>query len=143
MSVEMKQKIQTNPFLTLKNVIENDSSDIHIIDFHCETTSEKNALLLSFAGSVSAILGTHTHIQTNDNKIYNGTAYITDVGMTGGSEGVIGAEASPILDVFNARAERFKMSPSNSKYQLNAVVLTFDDNTNRATNIEKISILQK
>ncbi|MDR2821474.1 MAG: YmdB family metallophosphoesterase, partial [Mycoplasmataceae bacterium] len=134
---------QTNPFLTLKNVIENDSSDIHIIDFHCETTSEKNALLLSFAGSVGAILGTHTHIQTNDNKIYNGTAYITDVGMTGGSEGIIGAEAAPILEVFHQRTEHFKMSPSNTKYQLNAVVLTFDDITNRATNIEKITILQK
>jgi calcineurin-like phosphoesterase len=134
--------LQTNPFISLQKVVDNDTSDIHIVDFHCETTSEKNALLLTFASKVSAILGTHTHIQTNDNIIYHDTAYITDTGSCCGSEGIIGANAAPILDVYNERSSRFKMEPSATKYKFNAVVLSFDDVTNLPLSIEKINIIE-
>jgi metallophosphoesterase (TIGR00282 family) len=136
-------KIQINPFPYFANFLKNCQNDIHIVDFHTETTSEKNAFFLTFAGEVSAILGTHTHIQSADEKIYKNTAYITDVGMTGGSLGIIGAEPETILKVFMGTAERFRLSPSHSKYQLNAALLTFNDKTNVVESIERIFIYEK
>jgi metallophosphoesterase (TIGR00282 family) len=137
LSVQVRD-IQTNPFIAMEKVLLHDSSDIHIVDFHCETTSEKNAFLLLFAGRVSAILGTHTHIQTADERIFNRTAYITDAGMTGGQNGVIGAQADAILEVFQGKKERFKLSPSLTPYQLNGVVIKFDDTTSDPIKIERI-----
>jgi calcineurin-like phosphoesterase len=140
-SVECKE-IQTNPFLTFNELLKNDNSHIHIVDFHCETTSEKNAFFLTFAGKVSAIVCTHTHVQTADERIYKNTAYISDVGMTGGSLGVIGAEAQSILDVFNGRTSKFRLSPSNTPYQFNGVVISFNKN-NHPTKIKRIFINEK
>ncbi|MDR1234935.1 MAG: TIGR00282 family metallophosphoesterase [Mycoplasmataceae bacterium] len=136
-------KIQENPFPLFAKFLDENKADIHIVDFHTETTSEKNAFLLTFAGKVSAILGTHTHVQSADEKIYKNTAYITDTGMTGGSLGVIGAEPETILNVFMGKAERFRLSPSKSKYQFNAVLLSFDDKTNLVESIKRIFIYEK
>jgi calcineurin-like phosphoesterase len=135
--------MQTNPFSLFDNFLKTNGADIHIVDFHTETTSEKNAFLLTFAGRVSAILGTHTHVQSADEKIYKNTAYITDVGMTGGSLGVIGAEPETILKVFMGTSERFRLSPSHSKYQLNAVLLSFNDQTNVVEFIKRIFLYEK
>jgi metallophosphoesterase (TIGR00282 family) len=135
--------IQDNPFVVFDKFLKTSKSDIHIVDFHTETTSEKNAFLLTFAGRVTAILGTHTHVQTADEKIYNGTAYITDTGMTGGSLGVIGAKPDTILEVFKQNAERFRLEPSNTPYQFNAVLFTVDDKAFRPTNIQRIYLWQK
>ncbi|MDR0739876.1 MAG: TIGR00282 family metallophosphoesterase [Mycoplasmataceae bacterium] len=135
--------IQVNPFPLFNRFLNEHKADIHIVDFHTETTSEKNAFFLTFAGRVTAILGTHTHVQTADEKIYKNTAYITDVGMTGGSLGVIGAEPETILKVFMGEAERFKLSPSHSKYQFNAVLISINDNTNVADSIKRIYIYEK
>jgi calcineurin-like phosphoesterase len=133
MSIPMGD-IQESPVKTLTKIIkETDKHDIHIVDFHCETTSEKNALFLKFAGKVSAILGTHTHVQTADEKILKNTAYITDVGMTGGSLGVIGADAEEILPVFDGTKAKFILKPSDTPYQFSAVLLEFDkDNKTKA-----------
>ena len=80
-----------NPFEAIEPVLENDSSDIHIIDFHGEATSEKIAFGYYVDGRVSAVLGTHTHVPTGDEKILpKGTAFQCDVGMTGPYESVIG-----------------------------------------------------
>jgi len=128
-----------NPFPILNKVIESDKSDIHFIDFHCETTSEKNALFQQFKGKVSVIVGTHTHIQTNDDKIENDTAYLTDVGMTGGSGGIIGADKTEILQCFMGEKDKFKMFPSNTPYQFNAVVIEFNEK-NIPISIKKIFI---
>ncbi|GHU32147.1 hypothetical protein FACS1894166_04880 [Bacilli bacterium] len=130
--------IQDNPFLVFDKLLKTAKSDIHIVDLHTETTSEKNAFLLTFAGKVTAILGTHTHVQTADEKIYKDTVYITDVGMNGGSLGVIGAKADTILDVFMQKAERFRLEPSNTPYQFNAVLFSVDDKTNKPTSIQRI-----
>jgi metallophosphoesterase (TIGR00282 family) len=136
-------EMQENPFPFFTKFLKTEKSDIHIVDFHTETTSEKNAFLLTFAGKVSAILGTHTHVQTADAKIYKQTAYITDVGMTGGSVGIIGAKADSILDMFMGNAERFKLEPAAGPYQLNGVVLSFNDKTNEVENISTINIVEK
>lgn len=134
---------QTNPFLYLEDLIENDCSDIHIVDFHSETTSEKNAFLLNFANRVTAIFGTHTHVQTNDCKIYNNTAYITDVGMTGPTYGIIGAKPESIINMFMGNSERFRLEEQIGKYQFSAVILEIDDLTNKPINLENIIIYQK
>lgn len=129
-----------NPFIYLEEICENDQSDIHILDFHSETTSEKNCLLRSFGGRITAILGTHTHVQTNDSHCWNGTLYITDVGMTGPSEGVIGAKVQSIKDMFYEINERFILEENIGLYQFCAVVLEFDDKSNQAISIKNIYI---
>ncbi len=133
--------MQTNPFHELDKIIASDKSDIHIVDFHSETTSEKNAFFLNFKGKVSAILGTHTHVQTADNKIKDNTAYITDVGMTGSESGIIGAKPETIIQVFKEEAERFRLLPNLDKYQFSAVILSFEQNNIKK--IERVLIYEK
>jgi calcineurin-like phosphoesterase len=135
--------LQTNPFVCFNEIIENDKSDIHIVDFHCETTSEKNAFLLTFASKVNTIVCTHTHVQTADERIYKNTAYISDVGMTGGINGVIGAKPETILDMFQNRTTKFKLDPQDGKYQFNAVIIEIDNKNNLPIAIERISIVEK
>lgn len=143
MSVGMREDVITNPFLDLDEIVKNDTSDFHIVDFHCETTSEKNALLLNFAGKVGAIFGTHTHVQTNDARIYNKTAYITDVGMTGAMNGVVGAKPQNIIAVFRGERERFKLEEQIGNYQFCAVGLEIDDGMNLPVKVHPIRIYEE
>lgn len=123
------ENVIINPFNYLENLLLNIEKDsFHIIDFHSETTSEKNAFICNFKNKVGAILGTHTHVQTSDNRVIENTAYITDVGMTGNSEGVIGAEPITIVEMFKGERKFFKLSPNKGKYQLSAVVLKINNN---------------
>lgn len=133
---------QTNPFIELDEILKINHSDIHIIDFHAETTSEKNAFLLCFKGKVSAILGTHTHVQTADSKIVDNTFYITDVGMTGPSNGIIGAKPDSIIAKFRGESERFRLEEQIGPYQFSAIILEFDNN-NLPKNITPILKYQK
>jgi calcineurin-like phosphoesterase len=137
-------KIETDsPFIKFTEFLEHcEPTDYHIVDFHAEATAEKKAFFLTFVGQVNAILGTHTHVQTNDAIIVNGTAFITDAGMTGATNGVIGADPDTILDMYNGRAERFILSPAKGKYQFNAVVVELDDKNNETKKITPINILE-
>ncbi|MCQ2748223.1 MAG: TIGR00282 family metallophosphoesterase [Mycoplasmoidaceae bacterium] len=131
----------TNPFLALEEIIKiSKPNEIHIVDFHAETTSEKNALLIAYAGKVSAILGTHTHVQTADEKIYKGTAFITDVGMCGAKESIIGAKPDEIVAMFQNKLPRFHLEPAKGKYQFNSVIIDFDDKTNKPVSICRYNI---
>lgn len=132
----------SNPFIELEKIIINDTQDIHIVDFHAESTSEKNAMLRNFNGKVTAIIGTHTHVPTNDAKIINHTAYITDVGMTGPCDGVIGANDQSIIDMFMEKNLTFKLSEADGKFQFCSVILTIDEQTNNATSIEPLIIYE-
>ena len=134
-------KFQTvNPFVALEKILSGaKKSDLHIVDFHAETTSEKKAFLLHFAGKVSAILGTHTHVQTADEQIYNNTFFITDVGMTGPKDGIIGAKAEPIIKMFCGKSKYFKMEPARGRYQFNAVVMQWNDQTLHPEKIIRIN----
>jgi calcineurin-like phosphoesterase len=133
------QGFQTNPFLCFENLLKNEKSDIHFVDFHCETTSEKNAFFIAFCDKMKgAIVGTHTHVPTNDSKIFLNCAFLTDVGMCGGSLGVIGADSKEIVATFMEKQEKFKMIPSLTKYQFNAVFIEFDEETNNPIKIESI-----
>jgi metallophosphoesterase (TIGR00282 family) len=109
------------------------------VDFHAEATSEKIAMGWFLDGKVTAMVGTHTHVQTADERILpKGTAYLTDVGMTGPHDSVIGVETEAALGRFlNAMPARFETATGNPR--LNAVVIEADDQTGRATDIERLS----
>ena len=110
-----------------------------VVDVHAEATSEKVAMGRYLDGRVSAIYGTHTHVQTADEEILSGgTAYISDVGMTGPTEGVIGMESQAVLDRFTTGlSERFSVQKSGTK-QFCAAVVSIDPKSGRATAIKRI-----
>ena len=89
-----------NPFKCAEEILKNVSSKIVIVDFHAEATSEKRAMSCFLAGRVSAVFGTHTHVQTADERIIDGTGCITDVGMTGPVDSVLGVRKEIIIDKF-------------------------------------------
>lgn len=143
-SVQSMRFELNNPFNLLEQrVLEVPNDVYHIVDFHAETTSEKNAFFLEFMGKINAVLGTHTHVQTSDNKVVNNTAYITDVGMTGSSLGVIGAKPDTIIQMFKGERKFFRLQPNLGTYQLNAVILDIDEKTNKTNSIERIFIVEE
>lgn len=111
---------------------------IIIVDIHAEATSEKVALGWYLDGKVSAVLGTHTHIQTADERILpEGSAYITDAGMTGPYDSVIGRRVEDVLERFlSAIPIRFEVAQDN--VQLHGVVMDIDENTGKAVSIARI-----
>jgi metallophosphoesterase (TIGR00282 family) len=112
-----------------------------VVDVHAEATSEKMALGRFLDGSVSLLYGTHTHVQTSDEQIFGGgTAYLTDVGMTGPSDGVIGMDQTAVLERFtNAVSERFAVQKTGTR-QFCAAVATVDVATGRALDIKRINL---
>ncbi|MGY6171729.1 TIGR00282 family metallophosphoesterase [Candidatus Mycoplasma pogonae] len=131
-------------FDAIDAIIANDEADYHLVDFHAETTSEKNVLSLYLDGKVTAVLGTHTHVQTNDARILaNGTAFITDVGMTGPCDSAIGANYDEVYRKMRYNS-MVAFLPSNNPAQFNAVHLTLAPRGNKIKTIniyrDKISI---
>ena len=116
-------------------------SDVKVIlvDMHAEATSEKQAMGWFLDGKVSVVLGTHTHVQTADNRVLpGGTAYITDVGMTGPHDSVIGMDKTGIVQRFlDSMPARFSVAEGD--IQMNAVLIEADDSTGRAGSIERLN----
>lgn len=112
--------------------------DVTIVDMHAEATSEKMAIGWYLDGRVSAVVGTHTHVQTADERILpDGTAFISDVGMTGSRDGVIGMRREPIIEKFlTQRPVRFEVAKKNP--MLCAVVIDIDEATGKARQIERV-----
>lgn len=128
-----------NPFLTFDKIYEiiKPSCDIIFVDFHAEATSEKIAFSYYVAGRADVVVGTHTHVQTADERIIDSqTAAITDVGMTGPYEGVIGIDKNIIIKSFKTKRP-VKFELAEGKRQLNAVCVAFDEN-NVCVKIERI-----
>ncbi|OCA85402.1 metallophosphoesterase [Bacillus sp. FJAT-27225] len=111
------------------------------VDFHAEATSEKLAMGWYLDGRVSAVVGTHTHVQTADNRIFpGGTAYITDVGMTGPYDGILGMEREAVLKRFlTSMPVRFEV-PKEGPAQLSAVSIELDRKNGKAKKIERILV---
>ena len=131
-----------NPFTTLDRLLDEGADElprIRLVDFHCELTSEKNALGVHLDGRVSAVCGTHTHIVTGDERILpRGTAYLTDIGMTGPLYSVIGFEPQTVLPRFlNALPTRFEVG--SGPVVLNAVQIDIETDTGRARAIERLA----
>jgi len=130
-----------DPFRTAEAEIAKLPPDVKVIivDMHAEATSEKLAMGWNLDGKVSAVLGTHTHVQTADNRVLpNGTAYITDVGMTGPHDGIIGMERGPIIQRFHD-ALPIRFTVAEGDIQMNAVLLDIDESTGRARSIERLN----
>jgi hypothetical protein len=112
---------------------------VMFVDFHAEATSEKMAMGWHLDGKVAAVVGTHTHVQTADERILpKGTAYLTDVGMTGPHDSVIGVEIEAALGRFlSGMPARFETASANPR--LNAVVVDADERSGLATSIDRLS----
>ena len=130
------------PFTVAKKEIERLKSrtSVIIVDIHAEATSEKRALGWYLDGEVSAVLGTHTHVQTADNEVLpNGTAYISDAGMTGPFDSVIGIKKDTIIERFLTQIpNRFDVAKNDVRLQ--GVVIDIDTQSGRANAIEGISV---
>jgi metallophosphoesterase (TIGR00282 family) len=131
-----------NPFTMLDGLLEGGAVElppIRLVDFHCELTSEKNAFGVYLDGRVSAVCGTHTHVATADERILpRGTAYITDIGMTGPVYSVIGFDPATVLPRFiNALPTRFEVGTGPVLF--NAVQIDIDGATGRARSVARIS----
>jgi 2',3'-cyclic-nucleotide 2'-phosphodiesterase len=130
-----------DPFRTASAELEKIPPDVKVIlvDMHAETTSEKQAMGWFLDGRVSAVVGTHTHVATADARILpGGTAFITDVGMTGPHDSVIGMEKDPIIRRFqDALPARFSVAEGN--VQMNTVFIDVNPEDGRALNIERVT----
>ena len=117
-----------------------DGIKIILVDFHAEATSEKRALGLYLDGKVSALFGTHTHVQTADLQILeNGTGYITDIGMTGPIDSVLGVKKEIIINrLKNNDTSKFELA--NSECMLNGCIFEVDEATGKTVNCERIYI---
>lgn len=125
-----------NPFHYADKLLEQTDAKIKIVDFHAEATSEKRAMGYYLAGRVSAVLGTHTHVPTADEQIIEGTGYITDAGMTGPKESILGVEKDIIIErflTFYPRRHRF----AEGSIELNSVLMDFDVKSGKCTAIER------
>lgn len=134
--------LSDNPFVISKEIVESIQKDVDIIviDFHAEATAEKIALGYLLDGKVTAIYGTHTHVQTADEMILEkGTAYITDIGMTGPKKSVIGMDVSASIKRFETTLpERYKIATGECIF--NGVIFEINDDTNKAVNIKRVRI---
>ena len=131
-----------DPFAVVLRQIETLRARTRIIfvDFHAEATSEKIAMGWHLDGKVTAIVGTHTHVQTADERILpGGTAYLTDVGMTGPHDSIVGVEIDAALGKFlTGLPARFETATGNPR--LHAVMIDADEDTGKATAIERLSL---
>lgn len=116
--------------------------DIILVDFHAEATSEKMAMAYFLDGKVNAIAGTHTHVQTADERILpNGTAYITDLGLVGPINSIIGVQPDPVIEQFiSCRMTKFEPAEGHCVYC--GLIIEIDDKTNRTKKIERVQIVE-
>jgi hypothetical protein len=133
------------PFVTAKNKIAElrEKTKIIIVDIHAEATSEKKALGWYLDGEVSAVLGTHTHVQTADEEILpQGTAYISDAGMTGPFESVIGIDKEVIIERFLTQMPK-KFDLAKNDIRMQGVIIDIDPESGKAKTIERVSVKLK
>ncbi len=137
--------LSENPFLKVKHMVEEikDQVDLIFVDFHAEATAEKIAMGYYLDGKVTAVYGTHTHVQTADETILpKGTAYITDIGMTGPKHSVIGMDVDVSFKRFETTLpERYKIAEGSA--MLNGVIFTIDEVTNQPISIKRLRMEEK
>jgi metallophosphoesterase (TIGR00282 family) len=131
-----------DPFRVIDNVVDSlpVEATVRIVDIHAEATSEKVAMGWHLDGRVSAVLGTHTHVQTADERILpGGTAYLTDLGMTGSYAGVIGMNKADVIARFTSVTAR-RAEHSSGQVRICAAVLDIDEATGRARDIQRLNL---
>lgn len=128
-----------NAFLEVENALKECASENILVDFHAEATSEKNAMFCHLAGRVGAVLGTHTHVGSDDLQILNGTVYATDVGLTGAFDGVIGMDkAAPLKTFLTGLKHSFSI---NERCRRILQMIVFDINSGRTVDAFKLRII--
>lgn len=127
------------PFRAMEELLQNRDEDAPmIVDFHAEATSEKIAMGWFLEGRVAALVGTHTHVQTADNRVLpGGTGYISDLGMTGPTDSVIGMDKKTVLTRFITQLPQ-KFEVAKGDVEVQGVMITIDGSTKRCTSIERI-----
>ncbi|HUK24356.1 MAG TPA: TIGR00282 family metallophosphoesterase [Terriglobales bacterium] len=129
-----------DPFRVAGQLLEQIKAKIVVVDMHAEATSEKISLGWYLDGRVTAVIGTHTHVPTADERVLpGGTAYITDVGMSGPYDGVIGVQKEQIIGKFLSNMP-VRFEPATGDARLSAVVIDCDETTGRARTIERVMI---
>ena len=131
--------VTESPAAALERLIREYPADLRIVDFHAEATSEKAILLRLFYDQVSLIVGTHTHVQTADECVYKGCAFISDIGMCGGYDSIIGRDTQEILERVKT-GKHTHFVPADTPGIFSAVVVDFNDETCRAESIRRIQI---
>ena len=132
--------IPSDPFAMAEKLLKTADADLFLVDFYAEATSEKQAMGWHLDGRVSAVWGTHTHVPTADGRVLpGGTGYITDIGMTGGIDSVIGVRWEQSLAMFRGHlGERFKPSDKNCRIQ--GAVFKIDDQTGKCLSVERVEM---
>lgn len=138
--VFIKEFEALNPFECMDDLLDECEEKVHVVDFHAEANGEKKSLAYYLDGRVSAVLGTHTHVQTADNRVLpKGSAYISDVGFCGAYESVLGIEVKDAI-AFSKDYNFKSHNPAEDDGELSAVVLDIDENSGKANSIERIFI---
>ena len=135
-SAFMNEEVNAPYYSIVDLLAEEEPATIHIVDFHAEATGEKQSLAFALDGKVSAVLCTHTHVQTNDAHVLpNGTAFISDVGMTGFVDGVLGCTKENVVEkIIYGKQSKFQ-TPDEGRGVFSAVVVDIDDITGLAKQI--------
>jgi 2',3'-cyclic-nucleotide 2'-phosphodiesterase len=129
-----------DPFRTADELLQKIKSKVILVDIHAEATSEKMSLGWYLDGRVTAVLGTHTHVPTADERVLpNGTAYVTDVGMSGPYDGVIGVKKELIIEKFLSNMP-VRFEPATGDARLCAVIIEADENTGKAHSIRRLML---
>jgi len=131
-----------SPFRTMENILKISQKNLVLVDFHAEATSEKVAFANYFDGKITAAIGTHTHVQTSDERILDkGTGYITDAGMVGYYDSIIGANKEQIYNLFLGSGKSSKKHdlPDHGLCQFNAIYLEIDEKEKITKKIERIN----
>lgn len=142
-SAFMREEVKS-PYFSLKEIIEKeDRADIHIVDYHAEATGEKQSIAWAFDGQISALIGTHTHVQTHDARILpNGTGLMCDVGMCGPYNGVLGTKKELVIGKLWLNEKNVFSIDENDDSLFNAVVLQINENTGLCEKIIPIYLVE-
>ena len=130
-----------DPYITIDKLLDEIDTKLIVLDFHAEATAEKLAMAYYLDGRISAMFGTHTHVQTSDERIFpKGTGYITDVGMTGPFESVLGVKPELAIKKFKEKLPvRFEVS--SGRCRMDCIKFTVDDKSGRTTDLKRIELL--
>lgn len=129
--------IAESPFIAMQSLVESSQNKITIVDIHAEATSEKAAFFQMFRNSCAAVLGTHTHVQTADEQVKDGCAFISDVGMTGPFDSIIGRDIQEVLNRFRGVISK-NFTVAEGEAVFSAVILKIDEKTRRTQSIERV-----
>lgn len=135
------EPVLDSPFTYIDKVLRNEAGkyDFSILDIHAEATGEKLAVGYAYDGKINVVFGTHTHVQTADEKILpRGTGYISDIGMCGESGGILGMDADSVVERMRTKIA-YKFKAASGEPEANAVIFTLDTATKRVTDIKRLT----